>query len=253
MSREDGAAILLCAGYGTRMRELGEKQPKPLIEVAGKPMLDYLLEAIQELPGIAAVHVATNARFAAAFDAWAAARYRPGKPIVVHDDGTHTPETRLGAVGDLALVLERIGIPAGGALVSAGDNIFLFGLERFWRDFRAGGRTRVLALEEKDEATLRTTGVLELEGERVVRLHEKPAAPPSTWACPSTYALSPAALASVADYVAGGHGRDEIGRLVGWLVGQGGVAATRVTGGRLHIGNPEELARAEALLSARAG
>lgn len=252
MSGKSSAAILLCAGYGTRMRELGENKAKPLIEVAGRTMLDYLLDAIGALPGIATVHVVTNARFAAAFAAWAAERSRPELPIVVHDDGTLTPEKRLGAVGDLAFVLERAGIPEGGALVSSADNIFLFDLLPFWNDFRTDGRSRVLALEETDEATLRGTGVLEIAGDAVLRLHEKPATPPSTWACPSIYAVAPEGLAGIPAYLAAGHGRDEIGRFVGWLVEQGNVTATRAAGGRLHVGNPEELARAEAILGARA-
>lgn len=245
------AAIFLCAGYGTRMRELGEK-PKPLIEVGGRPMLDYLLEAVAGLAGIEEVHVATNSRFAAAFTSWAASRWRPELPIRVHDDGSSTPETRLGAVGDLDFVLERAGIPEGGALVSAGDNIFLFELTPFWRDFRDRGACRVLALEERDPSTLRRTGVLELAGERVLRLHEKPAEPPSCWACPSIYALTPEALALAPAFLAAGHGRDEIGRFIAWLAEQGEVAATEANGDRLHVGSPEELAQAEAVLRARA-
>lgn len=245
-------AILLCAGYGTRMRELGEAEPKPLLQVAGRPMLDYLLDSLRQLPGIASVEVVTNARFAPAFEDWAAERARPELPIHVHDDGTASPENRLGAVGDLAFVLRRTGIPAGGALVSAGDNIFLFGLAPFWQAFVDSGSSRVLALEEKDLGMLRSTGVLELDGERVLKLAEKPAKPASTWACPSTYAIAPQALASVDAYLeANPRGRDEIGRFVSWLVDNGTVEASRTVGERLHIGNPEELARAEELLRTR--
>jgi NDP-sugar pyrophosphorylase family protein len=245
-------AILLCAGYGTRMRELGESVPKPLLPIAGRPMLDYLLYSVRRLDGIASVEVVTNARFAPAFAAWAEERTRPELPIHVHDDGTTTPETRLGAVGDLAFVLRRTGIPDGGALVSAGDNIFLFDIVPFWQAFVENCNSRLLALEERDLATLRSTGVLELDGDRVLKLAEKPAEPASTWACPSTYALSPQALASVDAYLEAGHGRDEIGRFVGWLVDNGAVEASRVVGERLHVGNPEELAQAEELLRARA-
>lgn len=246
-------AILLCAGYGTRMRELGQKIPKPLVPVAGRPMLDYLLDGLSRLSGISAIEVVTNARFAADFERWAAERSRPELPITVHDDGTGTPETRLGAVGDLAFVLERTGIPAGGALVAAGDNIFLFDLVPFWQAFLDSGTSRLLALEETDLATLRQTGVLELEDDRVTRLHEKPADPPSIWACPSLYALDPTALAGVPAYLAGdglagGSGRDEIGRFVGWLVENGKVEASRTVGARLHVGNPEELRKAEEIL-----
>jgi dTDP-glucose pyrophosphorylase len=244
-------AILLCAGYGTRMRELARAVPKPLLTVAGRPMLDYLLYSVRRLDGIASVEVVTNSRFAPAFTAWAEERTRPELPINVHDDGSDSPENRLGAVGDLAFVLRRTGIPAGGALVSAGDNIFLFDIVPFWQAFVENGNSRLLAIEETDLATLRSTGVLDLDGDRVLKLAEKPAEPASTWSCPSTYALDPQALASVEAYLEAGHGRDEIGRFVGWLVDQGTVEASRVVGERLHVGNPEELAEAEQLLRAR--
>lgn len=246
------SAIFLCAGYGTRMRELGEKIPKPLVQVAGRPMLDYLLEAVASLPGITRVEVVSNSRFAPAFGDWAALRKSSALPITVHDDGTSSPENRLGAVGDLAFVLENAGLPAGGALVAAGDNIPLFGLEAFWQAFREGSASRVLALAENDLAALRQTGVLELDGERVLSLTEKPAEPKSSWACPSIYALDRDALAQAPAYLAAGGARDEIGRFVSWLVATRRVEASRIVGERLHVGNPEELRRAEALLLGRA-
>ena len=245
-------AIFLCAGYGTRMRELGENLPKPLVPIAGRPMLDYLLESVAVLPGLESIEVITNHKFAAAFEAWAAARTRPALPVRVHDDGSTSPENRLGAVGDLLFLLERIGIPPGGALVASGDNIFLFRLESFWQDFLDRGHSRVLALEEPNVEALRQTGVLELDGERVFRLTEKPAEPASTWACPSLYALDARALSRVQEYLEVSPSRDEIGRFLAFLIATQLVEASRMQGERLHVGNPEELRYAENILARRA-
>lgn len=245
-------AIFLCAGYGTRMRELGENLPKPLVNVAGRPMLDYLFEAVAALPEIQSVEIVTNHKFAAAFEAWAAEKTHPSLPVRVHDDGTTHPENRLGAVGDLLFLLERIGIPPGGALVASGDNIFLFSLEKFWRDYLEAGHTRVLALEERNVEVLRHTGVLELDGERVCRLTEKPAEPASTWACPSLYALDAGALSRVREYLESSPSRDEIGRFLGFLIATQVVEASQVRGERLHVGNPQELRHAESILARRA-
>ena len=64
-------AILLCAGYGTRMGPLTDETPKPLLPLAGRPILDYLLDRLLELDGLDAIHLASNAKYAAAFRAWA--------------------------------------------------------------------------------------------------------------------------------------------------------------------------------------
>lgn len=275
-------AILLCAGYGTRMGELTHRTPKPLLEVAGRPQLDYLLDQVRELEGIDEVHVVSNSHYHDAFARWA--ENHEGVRLRVHDDGTTSNEDRLGAIGDLGFVLGRIGSAAvdsagvdssaelAGALVCAGDNILRFRLAPFWRGFLARGETTVLALHEPDRQRLKRTGVLEIEQTcgpcrkgaprtaprtaelppspalRVKRLHEKPENPPSTWACPSFYALDAPSLARVPAYLEEGHPADEIGRLVADLAPRRPVWAHPTQGQRLHVGRPDELERADALL-----
>src|SRR5207248_8484689 len=98
-------AILLAAGYGTRLRPLTDDRPKHLLPVGGRPMLDWILDWVRELEDVDAVHLVTNSRFAPDFSRWA-------EPygVTVHDDGTTSNEDRLGAVGDLRLVIESAGL-----------------------------------------------------------------------------------------------------------------------------------------------
>ncbi len=251
-------AILLCAGYGTRMGALTAETPKPLLTVAGKPVLDYLLEQLLELDGLARVHVVSNSKYAALFRDWASGwEGRSDLELAVHEDGSTENGNRLGAVGDLDFVLRRVG-PTGGALVAAGDNIYRFSLQPLWRAFLGGGRSWVLGLEETDPEKLRRTGVLELgPDDRVLRLHEKPEAPPSTWGCPSLYCFRPEAVARVVGYLAAGSAkggqmeeltRDEIGRFIAYLAPREPLYACKVEGERLHVGSPEALRHAEKIL-----
>ncbi|MEM9599072.1 MAG: sugar phosphate nucleotidyltransferase [Acidobacteriota bacterium] len=251
---DEYTAILLCAGYGTRLGDLTATTPKPLLPVAGRPVLDYLLDQLWDLPRLRSVQVVSNAHYAGAFDAWAEERRveagRRGVELAVHDDGTVDNASRLGAIGDLGFVLDRIGLPQG-ALVAAGDNIFRFPLRPLWDRFLDRGEPTVLALHEESTEKLRRTGVLVLDNDdRVTAFEEKPEVPPSPWACPSVYGFDRAALSRVGPYLAEGRPKDEIGRFVAHLVELGGVSARRVRGQRLHVGTVDELTAADHLLRA---
>ena len=106
-----------------------------LLPLAGRPMLDYLLDRIREVEDVEAIHVVTNSRFAPTFREWAPAG------VTVHDDGTTSNEDRLGAIGDLAFTIERAGLEGEDLLVVAGDNLVGYSL----RSSSASGGTRAAA------------------------------------------------------------------------------------------------------------
>ena len=98
-------AVLLCAGYATRLHPLTRDFPKPLLPVAEKPVIEYLVDQIGGLSEIESLHIVTNGKFYAHFERWAARLPRPtdnAAPITVHNDGTTCNANRLGAVADLA-------------------------------------------------------------------------------------------------------------------------------------------------------
>ena len=98
---------MLAAGYATRLRPLTDQVAKPLLPLAGRPMLDYLHDRIAEVGAVDELHVVTNSRFAADFRAWAEHGERPLR-VVVHDDGTTSNDDRLGAVVDMAFAKAEI-------------------------------------------------------------------------------------------------------------------------------------------------
>src|SRR5262249_5139185 len=100
--------IILAAGYATRLYPLTLDQPKPLLPVAGKPMVEHMLENLAPIGGLERIFVVTNAKFAGHFQPWAEEyqRRNPNLLITVCDDHTTDDKNKLGAIGDIHFVME---------------------------------------------------------------------------------------------------------------------------------------------------
>src|SRR6059058_1948 len=126
--------LILAAGYATRLYPLTLTQPKPLLPVAGKPMIEYVLDNLASIAGIDRIYVVTNAKFAAHFQKWADA-YQATKAkldFAIVNDGSTDDTNKLGAIGDLHLVLTREHVDDD-VIVVAGDNLFSEPLTEFGR------------------------------------------------------------------------------------------------------------------------
>jgi NDP-sugar pyrophosphorylase family protein len=247
-------AYLLCAGFGTRMRPLTNETPKSLLPVAGRPILDYLLDELRGWAALNAIHVAVNHRDADTFRAWAADRRSAlaenDVTLDVHDDSVSSTDEQLGAVGDLRFLLNETGIPADGALVSGGDSLYRFPLAPLLTAFD-GSTSQVLALHEPDPERRRHSSVLQLDGQRVTGLVEDPDATASERICPSFHLLTPEALSTVTPYLDAGHDPDTLGTFIDHLAQTHRVEALRLPKRehlRLHCNTPDDLQHARALL-----
>src|SRR5271155_3745917 len=114
--------IILAAGYATRLYPLTLTQPKPLLSVAGKPMVEHVLDNLAPIGGIDRVYVVTNAKFANHFQKWSD-HYRATKSklkFTIVNDGSTDDTNKLGAIGDIHHVLTREKIDDD-LIVVAGD------------------------------------------------------------------------------------------------------------------------------------
>jgi glucose-1-phosphate thymidylyltransferase len=246
-------AIVLAAGYATRLRPLTDQVAKPLLPLAGRPMLDYLADKIDEVGEVEALHVVTNARFAGAFQAWADAR--EGRlPVVVHDDGTSSNRDRLGAIGDLRFVIERARLDGQDLLVVAGDNLFDFSLADYVRFWRSREGSAIGVHDVGDLSLAPQYGIVELdEDDRLVSLVEKPQNPASTLASIAAYLFTAEHAALVGQYLEEGNAPDQPGRFVAWLYPRAPVYGYRFEGEWLDIGDRAQLLEADNRMRRRAG
>jgi glucose-1-phosphate thymidylyltransferase len=243
--------LLLAAGYATRLRPLTETIAKPLLPVGGRPMVDWILDRVVSSAEIDAVHLVTNSVYAAAFERWAADR-----GVVVHDDGTSSNEDRLGAVGDLQLVVERAGLEGEELLVLAGDNMFEFSLTAFrdWWRSKPGIASAVALYDCRDLELATHYGIVDTgENDRVVHFVEKPSEPSSTLAATVVYLLAPQHVRLLVTYFGLGLSGDNIGSFLGWLADRRAVYGYRFEGSWHDIGNRGQLLEADNLFRVRAG
>jgi glucose-1-phosphate thymidylyltransferase len=240
-------ALILAAGYATRLRPLTDSIPKMLLPLAERPMLDYLLDRIREVEEIDEIHLVTNARFAPAFEDWAP------EDVIVHDDGTTSNEDRLGAIGDIAFAIQRGSLGEEDLLVVAGDNLIGYSLRDFVDFWRAKDGSAIAVHEVEARELLKQYGVVEVDADdRVVGLEEKPAEPKSNLAATASYLYRGEHLALLPQYLDGGNPPDAPGNFVVWLHKRAPVYAYRVSGEWFDIGDLRQLLAADNLLRERA-
>lgn len=230
--------IVLAAGYATRMYPLTENFPKPLLEVRGKPILNWLLDDIDKIADVDKIIVVSNHKFISHFESWSQSQSF-SKPLVLLDDGSMRNEERIGAVMDIKVALNCVNSPTD-ALIIAGDNVLEFSLEGFVGYFKSTGSSCIMCCTELDKARRRKTGIITLDADsRVTSFEEKPQEPKSDLAVPPFYAYTAADLARIDEAVSDGCGTDAPGSLAAWLSGHSAVHAWRMPGKRHDIGSLE--------------
>lgn len=212
-------ALILAAGYGTRLYPLTLFRPKPLLPVGRRPLIDHLVARLARVPRMDEILVVTNARFASQFIGWQAGLRCP-RPVHVLDDGTRSNAARLGAIGDIHFVLRRRPDLSGPLLVVAGDNLFDWSLDAFVREAaRREPAAAVGVWRVPDKSLLRRYGTAQLgAGGRVTQFKEKSPQPCSRLASTGIYYFPAPVLALVRSYLGAGGRADMPGHFLEWLV-----------------------------------
>lgn len=230
--------LILAAGYATRMYPLTENFPKPLLEVGGKTIIDWLICDVEKKQNIDKYIVVSNHKFIDKFNKWADKSEIKDKLIVL-DDGSTENENRLGAVKDIAYAINKIGINDD-LIVLAGDNLLDFSLGGFIDYFYEKNKTCVMRFFEENIEKLKKTGVAKIDSEdRILNMVEKPKEPESNWAIPPFYIYSKDDIQKIEKGISEGCPTDAPGSFISWLCEQSEVYAYKMSGNRFDIGSIE--------------
>ncbi|HEX8282369.1 MAG TPA: nucleotidyltransferase family protein [Pyrinomonadaceae bacterium] len=243
--------IVLGAGYATRLYPLTLNQPKPLLDVAGKPMLEHVLDNLAPVEEIDHIYVVTNGKFAGHFERWAEAygARGAGTRITVINDHSTDDTNKLGAIGDLDLVLTQAQV-TDDIVVVAGDNLFSERLGEFGEYCLAKAAPVLAVYDVGDLEAIKKYNAIDVDEDgRITFFEEKPASPKSTLTGIALYYYPQSALPLIRQYVEEGNNPDQPGRLVQWMYQRTPFYTWRVPGIWYDVGSKETLEEANRIFS----
>lgn len=234
-------ALILAAGYGTRMYPLTKDCPKPLLTVAGRPILDYALEKLARANGLKEAIIVTNDKFFKNFKDWATKnKDNYGLALKVLNDGTKSEDDRLGAIGDINFSLSRVGVSED-LIIFGGDNLFEEDLSGFLRSaLKMAPAVTLGVYDVRQKKQAKRYGVVELSaGNKIKSFIEKPRYPKSTLAATCLYYIPKEKLGYFKDYARDlSNEQDTSGSFIKWLVKKEQVGAFVFKKRWFDIGDP---------------
>jgi glucose-1-phosphate thymidylyltransferase len=243
--------LILAAGYATRLYPLTLNKAKPLLLVGGKPIIEWLVDNLAGIPDVETLYVVTNNRFEADFQAWSRTyqKRHPEFKFRIVNDGSTSDDDKLGAIGDIDLVVTQENLSHNSLLIAAGDNLFTNSLADFVAYARSTEVT-VAVYDVGDIEAIKKYGNIAVDAQGIMtRFEEKPQKPQGTLAAIALYYYSPAVLSLLRTYLSAGNNADQPGRFVEWLYTRKPVKTFQIKGRWLDIGSKETLENAARILA----
>ena len=235
-------AIILAAGYATRLYPLTENTPKPLLNVAGKPIIEHIIKKLEVINEVDKIYIVTNNKFEQHFKNWLD-DFDAQKPIEIINDGTKSNEDRLGALGDVHYVISQKNID-NDVIVVAGDNLFELSLSDVFNLFKKKKSNVIVLHDVKNFELAKHYGIVEIENNIIVNFEEKPSVPKSTLVSTGIYLFPKKTLSLIKKYVAQGNNPDKTGSFIEWLYKREKVYSYATDKKWYDIGNTEQLEKA---------
>ena len=243
--------IILAAGYATRLYPLTINQPKPLLEVSERPMIEHVIDHLKDVPELTGVIIISNEKFHGHFEKWASDYQISGQniPITVVNDKSTDENNRLGAIGDMVFAMNDQSVDED-VIVVAGDNLFSQSIKAFG-EFCLEKKAPVLGVYDvgRLEDTKKYSEVHTDMNGHITSFEEKPEYPTTTVIGIALYYYPKDLIPTIKKYVEDGHNADQPGRLVQWLYPRIPVFTWSLPGLWYDIGSKETLEEANRIFS----
>ena len=235
-------AIILAAGYATRLYPLTEKFSKALLPVQGKPIISHIVENLYEINKIDEIYVITNNLFYKDFLEWKSTnKYEKVKII---NDNTTSDKNKLGAIGDIKYTIDNMKINDE-TLVIAGDTFFEFKLKEF-ETFYTENKISSVCVKKEYNQDLRRFGIAEIENDRIISIEEKPSNPKTNNVVYACYIFNKQDLSLINVYLEEGNSPDAPGNFVSWLCHKSIIKPFIIDGYCIDIGTHESYEKVRA-------
>ncbi|HNX91145.1 MAG TPA: nucleotidyltransferase family protein [Candidatus Omnitrophota bacterium] len=237
--------LILAAGYGTRLYPLTINKPKPMLEVGGKTIMERHLNKLAAVKDCTGVYIVTNNRFYEGINDWIK-KYSFRMPVEIINDKTTSNDDRLGAIGDINLVMNEGRDIREDVLIMAGDNLFEFDINDFINFSKKKEHLCVALYDVKSIELAKKYGIVHLDnGNKVTEFQEKPSEPRSTLASTGIYYLHKTCLGCIKEYMSTGKSKDAPGNFVKWMSETKGVYGYVFDNGWYDIGDIASLEKAD--------
>ncbi len=243
-------AIILAAGYATRLYPLTLTLPKALLPIGNKPIIEFILDEMATLSNLSKVVIVSNHKFISNFEVWLTAieerQQYPNLEIILLDDDSINEDDRLGAIGDIQFAIAEAKLNED-LLVAAGDNFFTFPLIDYVNYFHIHRKDTICAKHIKEKSILQQMGVAIVDEEsRLITMEEKPTNPSSDIGVYALYLYKKDTLSLFREYLDAGNNPDAPGNFPVWLVKRKEVRVYIFQGDCIDIGTPEVYAEVSA-------
>src|SRR3989338_650739 len=210
-------AVLLCAGFGTRLYPLTKNQPKALLSIAGVPLLNYLVKKLEMLEELTHTVLVSNASFYPHFSKWKET-LRTRLELSIVNDGTIDNDHRLGAIRDLKLAIDH-GSADDDFFVLAGDNLLDSGLEAFVSFAKSKKPAPSVGVYRiSDRVLAQQYGLIKTDSSgKITDFFEKPKDPPSLLASIGAYFFPKETIQLMNRYLEDHQNPDAPGYYISWL------------------------------------
>ena len=239
-------ALILAAGYATRLYPLTIDQPKCLLSVGKKTILDRLYEKMENISGLNEISIVTNDKFYQKLEDWKNGTKRKIS-VRIFNDRTTSNDNRLGAIGDLGFALKEIGTQED-LLMLASDNIFDEDLKRFCEfanKKREGASIALYDIGDKSFAA-KKYGVVEMDSQnKITNIEEKPEFPKTSLIGMGLYYFPKETLSLVDEYLRWEGAKDAPGYYITWLLGRIKIFGYTFSGSWYDIGDIRSLEEAD--------